>query len=241
MKLTVATRCAAACALVPVANLLPSVAALGQWTPARSALRGSLRWRGPASPQVALTFDDGPLPGETDMVLTELERLGIRATFFCLGERVSSSPDLVRQLAKRGHQVEVHGYCHRSHLTMSPRSVGDDLRRAVAELGSLDVTPHWFRPPYGHVTTASLWHAHHEGLRLALWSVMGHEWAEPTVDAVARRLVDGVDPGAIVLLHDAVTAPGSLERVIQALPRVCAELDRRSWRAVTLDELIPPP
>ena len=240
MSRKVAPWCAAACTLVPLGNLLPSVAAIGQWTSWRAVAGGRLRWRGPASPRVALTFDDGPVPGETDAVLAELERLGLTATFFCLGERVNRAPGLVRELVTRGHQVEVHGYRHRSHLHLSPGAVGDDLQRARAELEALGITPRWFRPPYGHVTMASLWHAHRQRMQLALWSVMGHEWAEPSADAVGARISRGLGPGGIVLLHDAATAAGSVERVTGALPRVAAELDRRGWRAVTLDELVQP-
>jgi peptidoglycan/xylan/chitin deacetylase (PgdA/CDA1 family) len=228
----------AAGVLLPLVDLLPSVAALGQWTPLRTAGPAGIRWRGDRSHRIALTFDDGPVTGQTELVLAALDQLGLRATFFCLGERVQRAPELARELVARGHQVELHGFHHRSHLRLMPHAVGDDLRRARAALQAVGVTPRWCRPPYGHVTAASLWHARRQHLQLVLWSVMGHEWAEPSATAVGDRVVRGLDPGAIVLLHDATTAPGSVGRVVGALPAVAAELDRRGLRAVTLDELV---
>jgi peptidoglycan/xylan/chitin deacetylase (PgdA/CDA1 family) len=228
----------AASAVAPLVNLLPSVAALGQWTSLRTCGRAGIRWRGPRSPRVALTFDDGPAPGETDAVLAQLAQLRLPATFFCLGERARREPELVRELLARGHQVELHGFRHRSHLGLTPRAVGRDLHRGRAELEALGVTPHWFRPPYGHVTAASVWHARRQRVQLVLWSVMGREWAEPDAAAVGERIGRGLHAGAIVLLHDADTAPGSVGRVVGSLPRVAAEIDRRGLRAVTLDQLV---
>jgi peptidoglycan/xylan/chitin deacetylase (PgdA/CDA1 family) len=238
-----AVRVAVAGGVVPLAHYLPSVVALGQWTPFRAAPDGMVRWRGPDTARVALTFDDGPVPGETERVLDELERLRVRATFFCLGELVRRHPGLTEEICRRGHQVEVHGFRHRSHLLMTPGAVGDDLRAAVAELGNVGVIPRWFRPPYGHATSASFWHARCNGVRVVLWSSMGREWSAPDAAGVARRVCGGLDPGGIVLLHDteASNPPGSLERVLGALPLVTAELDRRGWQAVTLDELVGAP
>jgi len=226
-----------------LAHLLPSVVVLGQWSPWRAAPAGLARWRGPDADKVALTFDDGPVAGQTERVLDELDRLGVRATFFCLGELVRLAPSLTQEIHRRGHQVEVHGYRHRSHLAMTPGAVGHDLRTALDELDRVGVTPRWFRPPYGHVTSASMWHARHHGLGVVLWSDMGREWSAPDAAAVARRVRRRLDAGSIVLLHDteASNPSGSLERVLGALPLITDELARRSWRAVTLDELVRPP
>ena len=205
---------------VSLAHMLPSTLVLGQWSKARALPDGSCRWRGPDVAKVAITFDDGPAPGYTDRVLDQLDALNLRATFFCLGAKVRAHPDLAAEVVQRGHTVGTHGFQHDSHFARTPRWVGNDLRsalRAHTEAGL--AAPRWFRPPYGHVTSATVWHARRAGLPIVLWSASGLEWSQPTADAVAEHVTRTMDRGAIVLLHDTdVSNPaGSTQRVLDAL------------------------
>ena len=219
-----------------LAQLAPSVASLGQWVPVRRAGRCAWRGRGDA---VALTFDDGPSPEATPGLLDRLDQLGLRATFFCLGEAVDRYPDLVRATVARGHQVETHGYRHRHHLGATPRWIARNLDRAVAALGAVGVTPRWLRPPYGQVSTGTVLAARRRGLGLALWSAWGREWEKPDGAAVVAQVRRGLAPGAVVLLHDSdMSSPvGSARRALDALGPLAGDLARRGLASRTLDEL----
>lgn len=219
---------------------VPSTVTLGQWTPLR-ALPGDLcRWRGPAAPRVALTFDDGPDPGATPAVLDELERLGLRATFFPLAVHAEAHPSLVQEVRRRGHQVETHGYRHAHHLAKGPRWVAADLRAACDVMGTLGVPLTWYRPSYGQATASTLLGARREGLRPVLWSSWGREWATDDPAEVAGRIGRRLRPGAIVLLHDsdAFGPPAMWRTGLSALPAVAGMLAERGLQAVTLDELM---
>jgi peptidoglycan-N-acetylglucosamine deacetylase len=227
-------------ALAAAVHVIPSVAICGQWSPIRLSHAGRCTWRGPAVGRIAITFDDGPSPRTTARVLDQLDALGLPATFFCLGELVEQAPGVVTAARDRGHQIEVHGYHHESHLRHRPRWIGHDLDRAREALAIAGVTsPSWLRPPYGHLTGATLWHARRAGLRVALWSTWGKEWSAPDADAVWRTIGRGLSPGAIVLLHDSDhTSPsGSAARAAAVLPRLAETIDRQGWEAVTLDTL----
>ena len=222
-----------------LAHMLPSVLVLGQWMPVRAAPRQRCVWRGVDTPQVALTFDDGPQPGTTELVLDRLDSLGLKATFFCLGQHVVQFPDLTREIAARGHEVATHGHAHQSHFRHSPAWVAADLHRSIEAIADAGLAPpRWFRPPYGHVTAGTLVHAHRNGLPVVLWSAMGREWVESSADAVARRVERSISRGAIVLLHDAEINAGSAGRVIDALPHIATTLDEQGWSASTLGELL---
>ena len=221
-------------------HMLPSALILGQWTTVRAVPGDWCRWRGPAAQQVALTFDDGPAPGYTDQVLDTLDELGMRATFFCLGAQVRAHPALAAEIATRGHTVGTHGDRHESHFARTPRWVDADLRRALAAHDAAGLPrPRWYRPPFGHVTAATLWHARNAGLPLALWSATGREWSLPSAEAVANQVIGALDPGAIVLLHDTdVSNPsGSTDRVLGALPIIAETLRESGWSAVSLDDM----
>jgi len=220
--------------------MVPSVVSLGQWTPLRALPLELCRWRGPAAPHVALTFDDGPDPATTPYVLDRLDDLGLKATFFCLGERTAAHPSLVREIADRGHQVATHGFRHAHHFVRTPAWVGADLDRALEAAAAAGVSPKWFRPPYGQTAGATLLHAKRRGLRLVLWSAWGREWDEPDAAHVARRVIPALAPGAIVLLHDADvdSPPGSSRRAADALGTIAEAIAARGLTAATLDELV---
>jgi peptidoglycan/xylan/chitin deacetylase (PgdA/CDA1 family) len=224
--------------------MVPSVVSLGQWTPLRALPRGWCTWRGPRVPRVALTFDDGPDPATTPLVLDRLDELGITATFFLLGSRVEAAPELVSEIAGRGHEIGVHGHRHDHHFVRTPRWVLDDLDAALEALASCGGRyPRWYRPPYGQTTGGTMLAARQRALPLVLWSAWGREWVAPSAEDVARRVTRGLEPGAIVLLHDSdvLSPPGTTDRVLAALPPIAEELDRRDLKAVTLSTLVPTP
>lgn len=222
------------------ANYGLSTVTLGQWSTLRSLPGDLCRWRGPHGPRVALTFDDGPNRHTTPQLLDSLERLGLTATFFCVGSLVARDPDVVSEIARRGHQVETHGYHHEHHLLRSPRWTVNDLRRAIDVMSECGFPPSWYRPSYGQATGTTLVAARAFGLRPVLWSSWGREWATDDPVEVAERVVGALDPGGIVLLHDndELGTPGMWRVGLAALPRLAEELDRRQFTAVTLDELV---
>jgi peptidoglycan/xylan/chitin deacetylase (PgdA/CDA1 family) len=208
--------------------------------PVRALPANLCRWRGPADGCAALTFDDGPSPETTPLVLDRLDELDLVATFFCLGSLVEVNPDLVGELLRRGHQVEVHGHRHEHHFLHTPWWVRADLDAAVDALTAAGASPRWFRPPFGQTTGGTMLAARHHRLGLALWSAWGREWAEPDAIAVARRVCRRLTAGTIVLLHDTdmYSASGSCRRVIDALGPIASYLDENGLKAVTLERLV---
>lgn len=227
-------------ALAVGAQWVPSVVSLGQWVPVRSLPGGWCSWRGRAGGPVALTFDDGPDPATTPLVLDALHRLGLVATFFFTGAHVEHHPDLVREAQAQGHAVGTHGYAHEHHLWRSPGWIGRDFDAALDASAAADVTPRWYRPPYGQASGATLLAARRRGLRTVLWSAWGREWAAPDAAAVAARVRRALVPGAVVLLHDsdAFSPAGSVGRTLDALDAVAADLTARGLRTATLDEVL---
>lgn len=201
-------------------HLVPGVVA---WRSARC--RVLPRLSGVGSPgHVALTFDDGPDPASTPQILDELDRLGWRATFFCLGSQVRRSPGLAQELVARGHEVAVHGDDHRSHLLRSPRSTVEDVLKAKDCIQEVTGTQcRWFRPPYGGVALPSLLAGSRSGLQMVLWTTWGVDWrGDSTGESVAANVERTFHPGATVLLHDSdvTSAPGSWKSALDALPRL---------------------
>lgn len=189
---------------------------------------------------VALTFDDGPDPASTPHFLDELDRLGVRATFFLLGSRLVQFPELGRELVAAGHEVGVHGWTHRPHLLRTPWAVHADLGRTAKTVEAvLGVRPRYARPPNGVITGAGLWSVRRLGLRTVLWTADGHDWdAAATPQSVTERITLRLRGGGVVLLHDSdvTSAPGSWRSALGALPLLADWCDRHGWPLGPLGE-----
>jgi peptidoglycan/xylan/chitin deacetylase (PgdA/CDA1 family) len=177
-----------------------------------------------------LTFDDGPDPAGTPQVLDMLDRLGWTATFFMLGEQVQRFPAVARRVVDAGHEVAVHGFTHRNHLTRRPGEVCRDVARATEVITAVTgAAPTWFRPPYGVLTVGSLAAARQARLRPVLWTAWGRDWVASTPAQVAGIIERQLRPGGTVLLHDSdctAQVVRSWQATVGALPRL-AELTER--------------
>lgn len=211
-------------------HLVPGVVA---WRRARCLLLPGLSGVGRAD-HVALTFDDGPDPESTPLILDTLATFGWRATFFCLGSQARRSPELIREIVARGHELGVHGDSHRSQLLRTAPAVVRDVRTARAVLEDLSGQEvKWFRPPYGGVSAASLVAARSTGLRMVLWTTWGLDWkAEATGHTIAADVRRTYVPGATVLLHDSdiTSTPGSWKGTLDALPLLAGD-----WHSLGLE------
>lgn len=242
-----AVAAAAAAGALVVGHALPSVAVLGTFVPRGPTSVGiggsSWRWRWPgpdAGGALALTFDDGPDPASTPRTLDVLDELSLRATFFVVGSAVERHPAIVADIVGRGHGIGVHGHHHRHHLLRTPAWVCSDTAVAVASVGSVTGgKPRWYRPPFGQLSTATVLAAGRHGLQVVLWSRWGREFSSTSADPVVRRLLPGVVPGAVLLLHDSdrYARPGTAAITRQVLTPLAAAMRERRLSSVTLDEL----
>jgi len=182
--------------------------------------------------EVSLNFDDGPDPEVTPRVLDLLDRHQARASFFCIGEKAAAFPELVREIARRGHSVENHSHGHPIAfaffgLARLRREV-DAAQAAIA--GLTGRAPEFFRAPAGFrsplldpVMAAC-------GLRYVSWTRRGFDTVHGNADAVLQRLTRGLKPGDILLMHDGAPV------VLAVLPALLDQLAARGLKSVTLPD-----
>jgi peptidoglycan-N-acetylglucosamine deacetylase len=218
-----------------------TLAAHGTWHrnswifgPAMSRLPGG------AGDAVSITFDDGPNPHATPLILDVLAREGVQATFFVLGRHADRWPHLVRRMADEGHQLANHGYYHRKLHRRSPAYVRDDLTRGTRSIrdaaGDVAIrhfrAPHGFRSPWVTPIAASL------GQRTIGWTLGVWDSARPGAAEITRRALDGLSAGAILLLHDGdgYDPNGDRLQTAESLPDIIHGLRDRGLRFVTLPD-----
>lgn len=187
---------------------------------------------------VALTFDDGPDPELTPLVLDLLEQAGARATFFCVGRRAEAHPDVVATIRDRGHGVENHTLSHPNGFAFrGPRGLLREIQcgqTAIERAGG--GRPHFFRAPAGIQNPWLSLVLAGAGLTLVSWTRRGFDTVTHDAARVAARLGRGLRGGDILLLHDASSARNARGRpvVLDALPRVLDQMDRRGLRSEAL-------
>jgi peptidoglycan-N-acetylglucosamine deacetylase len=153
---------------------------------------------------VALTFDDGPDPTYTPRILDVLDELGIRATFFMCGLAAERHPQLVRDVAGEGHTIGGHTWHHVDVRGLSPATWEAEVDRTHRLLEELTGRPiRYFRPPWCAYDTTTIDRLRARDLVPILFSASGRDWETTDPSAIADHVSDGLQPGAIVLLHDA--------------------------------------
>jgi peptidoglycan/xylan/chitin deacetylase (PgdA/CDA1 family) len=189
--------------------------------------------RGQDRRPIALTFDDGPNE-LTRAYLEVLGCLGVRATFFVVGEACAAHPELVSAIAAGGHELGGHGYTHRRFTNLGPRELQRELTRTAALLPRPSGKRPLVRPPHGAFSLSSILTCALAGFTTVLWSHDSGDWCTRNVDNVCAAFEDGgpIQAGAIVLLHEG--QPWTL----QALPTVLGKLSEAGHDLVTVGELL---
>jgi len=181
---------------------------------------------------VALTFDDGPDPVRTPALLDALAELDAPATFFLLGDVVDANAAIVRRIAREGHELGNHTYCHRYLPLARSRSVERELRatdRAVER--ATGVVPAIARPPWGGRSPWTVRAFRRVAKRLVLWDVNSYDWKGKPAAEVVERVLERARPGSIILMHEAREGG---EITVEAVRLLVPALRARGFELVTV-------
>lgn len=207
-----------------------------RWDPFGRSLRAGRADRR----QVALTFDDGPGP-DTPAVLDALDEAGVRATFFMLGQAAAARPELVREVARRGHLVALHGHTHRKLHLAPPRVVAAEIDRGREAIRAAGVEPApFFRAPHGFKGPLLGRALRRRGLTLVGWTRGVWDTERPGPAAIAERACERMKGGEILLLHDGCGTRGidpRRDQTAAAVPEIARRWREAGYGFVTVDAL----
>ena len=189
----------------------------------RKKLKGVL-WEGtPDSGLIALTFDDGPDPEITPLVLDTLDEAGARGTFFMVGEQVKKHPAVARLVHERGHCIGNHSMTHCSMFLMPRDGVGREIDSAQKALGDAAGTePEFFRPPYGMFDFTTADAVRRRGLSMVLWTVLSGDYSDDLPENIVKTVEPFIRPGAIMVFHDTESGGG------KELPGIIRQIGARA-------------
>ncbi len=186
---------------------------------------------------VALTFDDGPWV-QTAQFLTVLEHYRVPATFFEIGEQISTYGEhgaIERRMLADGDMIGDHTWSH-PDVSGGGTFARDQIIRAAAAIKTAThgFQPCLFRAPYGAVSSALFAVTRSLGFKTIQWDVDPTDWARPGTAAIEQRVLSHVHPGAIVLQHD---GGGDRSETLAALPDEIQTLKRRGYRFETITQM----
>lgn len=155
-----------------------------------------------------MTFDDGPDPGWTPVLLGLLDSLDAHATFFPIARRAAEHPRLIERMLADGHAIGLHCDEHIRHSERDADDVRTDTKRALATLRGLGAAPSLWRTPWGELAPFTQSVADEHALRLVRWTHDTHDWRGDPAPAMFERAKPALHDGAIVLAHDGI-GPGA--------------------------------
>jgi peptidoglycan/xylan/chitin deacetylase (PgdA/CDA1 family) len=194
-------------------------------------------WEGdPNLKAIALCFDDGPHPQYTPQLLRVLDRYKIIANFFWLGICVERFPHIAQQICDRGHWIGLHGYDHRNFAMLSPRELKQSLETTQAAIyNACNLTPEQIRdvrPPNGLFTPTTLDLLSQWNYRPIMWSIVPEDWVKPGVNTVVQRVLNQVQNGSIIVLHDGACGGQDIAATVEIL---IPQLLQQGYEFVTID------
>lgn len=181
---------------------------------------------------VYLTFDDGPIPEVTPIVLAILAQYGVKATFFMVGENIDKHPEVFRQVVEAGHTIGNHTYNHlKGWRTSFADYIANVAKWEEAEkrqmVNGKCLKGKLFRPPYGKATLRQRRALHRRGYRIIYWDILTRDYdARVTPEQMLALIRKEVRPGSIINFHDSIK---SNERMLAVLPQVIEYLQHAGY------------
>lgn len=188
-----------------------------------------------SSKKIALTFDDGPHPVYTEMILDILTEYDIHATFFVVGENADLYPEIVRKIVNNGNEIGNHTYTHRNIQDMKAYQIKKEIQMCEDAIYEIcEYKTKLFRPPEGILPDIICKYAAKEDYTVILWSIDTRDWAHTPVSKMVNTVESQIGSGEIILMHDYITN----SKTPEALKIIIPYLIREGYKFVTVSELI---
>lgn len=186
--------------------------------------------------KIALSFDDGPHPEQTEDILSILNKYNVKATFFVVGQNADYYPDILRQVVEEGHEIGNHTYSHINILNTDKQTIKQEISRShnnILEICEYEVK--LFRPPGGALNQKVTDVANSFGYKIILWDIDTKDWSHKSVDLITENVIKNIKSGSIILFHDYISkgtpTPEALENIIPLL-------QKEGYTFVTVGELL---
>ena len=209
----------------------------GSWTPFPWVEKYNYVFSGPYNKaEIALTFDDGPDPVFTPLILDKLMKYGVKASFFLLGVNIEKYPEIAKRISAEGHVIGNHTYNHPKLTEVSDEEYHYQIHKADELIQNLiGYKPKFFRPTYGAINENQVQWATEKGMMVTQWSIDTLDWKGLSAEVITQTVITDALPGSIILQHNALGVP--LQGSVDALDQFIPQLQGMGVRFVTLPKM----
>ena len=181
-------------------------------------------------PKVAITFDDGPHPVYTEMLLDGLKERGVHAAFFLIGKNIEGNEEIVKRMQEEGHLIGNHTYHHVNLKELSQKEAEKEIQMTWKKIyESTGVGTSFVRPPFGE------WRKNLDFDIIMIpvsWNIDSLDWTTENTEKIIKRVVKDVGEDDIILMHDVY------ETSVEAALEIIDILRERGYEFVTVDQLL---
>ncbi len=186
--------------------------------------------------KIALTFDDGPHPKQTEEILKILEKHNVKATFFVIGVNVKNYGKSLENIISNGHEIGNHTFSHHVLKYMSKQEILNEISKTEYELwDQYGYNPKLLRPPCGSYDDNLVDIATEKDLKIVLWNIDTEDWAHTSVDRMTKNVLKNVKGGDIILFHDYISGRTNTAK---ALDIIIPRLKEIGYEFVTVSQLL---
>lgn len=191
---------------------------------------------------IAITFDDGPHPKYTPMILDLLEKKGVPGTFFNSGFNISHNKELTKEVVERGHLLGNHSFNHRNALFTRRKKLKDEVLRTKELIEDITgKTNRYFRPPYGIISLSLIDICKNLNLSLVLWNLNTRDYQRKSYKKIIERILKKeIKPGSILLFHECNFKNDTLDyaNTVKALEIILDITISKGLKLVTIQDMI---
>jgi len=181
----------------------------------------------------SLTFDAAWGNEDTQQLIDILGKYGVKATFFVVGDWVDKYPESVKALHDAGHEVMSHSDDHAHFNKLTEQEIKNNINLSCDKIEKVTgVRPTLFRAPYGEYDDHVISTVNSMGIHTIQWDVDSLDWKELSAKDITKRVTDKVQPGSIVLFHNAA------KNTPEALPTIIEHLIGGGYKLIPVSELI---
>lgn len=184
---------------------------------------------------VCLTFDDGPDEVITPHILNILRRYHVKASFFCVGNKLDQHPDIVQRAYQDGHLVLSHSWSHQQFNLMERQEIKSEIQLTEDKIYELiGQRPVFIRPPFGEIDGRVADIIKSRGGKVILWSIDTLDWSQREKGNIVHNVTEHIRPGDIILMH----CNGDKTETVNALPAIITALRQKGYQFVDLGEML---
>lgn len=185
--------------------------------------------------KILFTFDDGPIPETTELILNKLNEYNIKSVFFCVGENIKKYPNLIEKILSEGHSIGNHTFTHKRLTSLNENIIQNEIELFQKEIFNIfGYEAKYFRPPHGRLNNKILSIAKKLDLQTMMWSLLTYDYKND-LNILKFAVKNYIRKNSIIVLHDSLK---SCKIILDSIDFIYEEIRKRNYKTGNIEECL---